>query len=106
LIVKLCFLPFFNGFHSANGNFCACDLVPPPIEPASDRVPVDRRPGAKLLQLCFPTLSMALFSFCHSQKDAFALFIVLAFREIAVRLRSFNFRLPVALRGIDRLLCS
>jgi hypothetical protein len=31
LIVKFGFLPFFRRFHTANGNFCSGDLVPPPI---------------------------------------------------------------------------
>ena len=31
VIVKLCFLPFFRRFHTANGNFRSSDFVPPPI---------------------------------------------------------------------------
>src|SRR5690242_10996675 len=47
---------------------------------------------------------MTLFRFRHAQKNAFAFFIALSFREIAVRLRRLDFRLPVAPGSIDRLL--
>src|SRR5215217_7440204 len=46
---------------------------------------------------------MTLFRFCHAQENSFAFFIVLSFREIAVRLRCLNFCLPVAPCSIDRL---
>src|SRR4029077_18577421 len=47
---------------------------------------------------------MTLFRFCHAQKNAFAFFVALTFREIAVGLRGLDFRLPVAPCSIDRLL--
>src|SRR5262249_1091061 len=47
---------------------------------------------------------MPLFCFCHAQENAFAFFVSFTFTEIAVRLRSFDFRLPVAPCSIDRLL--
>src|SRR5258705_13919988 len=47
---------------------------------------------------------MTLFRFCHAQKNAFAFFVVLSLREIAVGLRGLDFRLPVASCSIDRLL--
>src|ERR1044071_7616487 len=47
-------------------------------------------------------MRMALFGFCHTQKNSFALFIVLPIREITVSLRGFNFGLPVAPCGVDR----
>src|SRR5512132_1730403 len=46
---------------------------------------------------------MTLFRFCHAQKNAFAFFVALTFREIAVGLRGLDFRLPVASCSIDRL---
>src|SRR4029077_7349319 len=47
---------------------------------------------------------MTLFRFCHAQKNAFAFFIALTLREIAVGLRGLDLRLPVAPCSIDRLL--
>ena len=47
---------------------------------------------------------MTLFRFGHAQKNAFAFFVALTFREIAVRLRGLDFRLPIAPCSIDRLL--
>jgi hypothetical protein len=47
---------------------------------------------------------MTLFRFRHAQKNAFAFFVVLSFREIAVGLRCLDFRLPVAHCSLDRLL--
>src|SRR5215472_3364597 len=46
---------------------------------------------------------MTLFGFCHAQKNGFAFFVALSFREIAVGLRGLDFRLPVAHCSIDRL---
>jgi hypothetical protein len=47
---------------------------------------------------------MTLFRFRHAQKNGFAFFVALSFREIAIGLRSLHFRLPVAPGNIDRLL--
>jgi hypothetical protein len=47
---------------------------------------------------------MTLFRFCHAQKNAFAFFVPLTFREIAIGLRGLDFRLPVASCSFDRLL--
>jgi hypothetical protein len=47
---------------------------------------------------------MTLFRFGHAQKNAFAFFVGLSLREIAVGLRGLDFRLPVAPCSIDRLL--
>src|SRR6478672_5859369 len=47
---------------------------------------------------------MTLFRFCHAQKNAFAFFVALTLREVAVGLRGLDFRLPVAPCSIDRLL--
>src|SRR5256714_8269535 len=47
---------------------------------------------------------MALFRFCHAQKNAFAFVVAFSLREVAVGLRGFDFRLPVAPCSIDRLL--
>src|SRR5258707_12492040 len=47
---------------------------------------------------------MTLFRFCHAQKNAFAFFVVLSLREVAVGLRGLGFRLPVAPCSIHRLL--
>src|SRR5512146_2130924 len=47
---------------------------------------------------------MTLFLFCHAQKNTFAFFVALTFREIAIGLRGLDFRLPVAPCSIDRLL--
>src|SRR5215211_1960974 len=47
---------------------------------------------------------MALFRFCHAQKNALTFFVGLTLREIAVRLRGLDLRLPVASCSTDRLL--
>src|SRR6059058_2319987 len=47
---------------------------------------------------------MTLFRICHAQKNAFAFFVALTLREIAVGLRGLDFGLPVAPCNIDRLL--
>ena len=47
---------------------------------------------------------MTLFRFCHAQKNAFAYFVALTLREVALGLRSLDFGLPVAPCSIDRLL--
>jgi hypothetical protein len=47
---------------------------------------------------------MTLFRFCHAQKNVFAFFVALTFREVAVGLRGLDFSLPVAPCSIDRLL--
>src|SRR6478736_8141538 len=47
---------------------------------------------------------MTLFRFGHAQKNAFAFFVALTFREIAVGLRGLDFRLPIAPCRSDRLL--
>src|SRR5215471_4978101 len=45
---------------------------------------------------------MTLLRFCHAQKNAFAFFVALSFRKIAIGLRRLDFRLPVAPCSIDR----
>ena len=47
---------------------------------------------------------MTLFRFGHAQKNALAFFIAFALRQIAIRLCSLDFRLPIAFRDFDRLL--
>src|SRR4029077_9372164 len=47
---------------------------------------------------------MTLFRFCHAQKNAFAFFVALTLRQVAVGLRGLDFRLPVPPCSIDRLL--
>src|SRR5580765_5646847 len=47
---------------------------------------------------------MTLFRFRHAQKNAFAFFVALTLREVAVGLRGLDFSLPVAPCSIDRLL--
>jgi hypothetical protein len=39
---------------------------------------------------------VALFSFCHAQKNAFAFLVPLALSQIAISSSGFDFRLPVA----------
>src|SRR5262249_21112659 len=104
LIVEFCFLAFFRRFHPANGNLRACNLVPPAIEAARNAVFVNRRLCAEVSELLLPTLRMALFRFCHAQEDAFAFLVSFALGEVAIRLRSLHFGLPIALGYFDRLL--
>src|SRR5262245_51782204 len=47
---------------------------------------------------------MTLFRFRHAHTNAFACFVALPFRMIAVRLGALDFRLPVASCSIHRLL--
>jgi len=44
---------------------------------------------------------MTLFRFRHAQKNTFAFFVGLPFREIAIGLRGLDFRLPVTPCSID-----
>src|SRR6516225_7121463 len=46
---------------------------------------------------------MTLFGFRHAQKNAFAFFVALSLRKIAVGLRGLDFRLPVAHGSLDCL---
>src|SRR5207247_5897441 len=72
------------------------NLVPPTIQAARNRVFEHRRLCAEVSQFLLPTLRVALFRFGHPQKNAFAFLVSLALGQIAIRLRSFYFRLPVA----------
>ena len=106
LIPKLRLVPLFCSFHPADSNLRAGDFVPPPVQPAADRVLENRRRNAEVFQLLFPALRMSFFRFCHAQEDAFAFFIPLTPGEIAIRLCRLDFRAPIALDHFDRLLCS
>src|SRR5438552_13990032 len=46
---------------------------------------------------------MTFFCFCHAQKNAFAFFVALPFRQITIRLCGLDFRLPIALCDVNRL---
>jgi hypothetical protein len=47
---------------------------------------------------------VTLFCFGHAQKNAFAFFVTLTFRQVTVSLRGLDFSLPVAPCSIDRVL--
>jgi hypothetical protein len=49
---------------------------------------------------------MALFSFGHAQKNAFASLVPLAVGQIAIRLRRLDFCAPIAFDDFDRLVRS
>ena len=104
LVAKLRFMPFFGRFHSANGDIGAGHPVPPAIEPAANCIFEDRRFRAEVAQFFFPTLCVAFLGLRHSDQDSFAFFVLLAGRQIAVRLRRLDFRPPIALDHLNRLL--
>src|SRR5437588_4835592 len=96
LIMEFGFLAFFSGFHAANRDLRACNLVPPTIQPARNGVPQNGRLGSEVSQLLLPTLRVPFFRFRHAQEDTFAFLVSFAFGEIAISLRSLDFSLPVA----------
>src|SRR6266566_716099 len=96
LVVKLRFLPFFGRFHPTNGDVGSGNFVPPTIQSTRNRVFEYRWLRTEISKLLLPTLRMTLFRFGHAQKNGFALLVVLALRQVAISLRSLNFRLPVA----------
>src|SRR5437879_8527503 len=99
--MKLRFLPFFRRFHATNGDLGSRNFVPPTIQTARNRVSEHRRLCAEVPKLLLPTLCMALFRFGHPQENAFAFLVPLALGQIAIGLRSLDFRLPVALDDFD-----
>src|SRR5206468_10151998 len=60
------------------------------------RIFVNRWLRTEVSKLLLPTLRMALFRFGHAQENALASLVGLALGQIAISLRSLNFRLPVA----------
>src|SRR6267378_5552119 len=87
LLMKFSFLPFFRRFHPANSDFCSRNFVPPTAEPAPDCILQKGRLCAEVSEFCFPTECMALLGFGHAQENAFASLVLLAFCQIAIRLR-------------------
>src|SRR5882724_6138165 len=106
LLMKFGFLAFFRRFHSANSDFGSRNFVPPAAEPPADCVLQNRWICAEVSEFCLPTVCMPLFGFGHAQKNAFASLVPLAFGQIAIRLRSLDFRPPIAFNDFDRLLRS
>ena len=106
LIAKLGLVAFLRGFHSANGDICSSDFVPPTIESAPERVFKNRRFRSQVAEFRFPTLSMALFRLSHAYQNGFALFIRLATGQIPIRLRRLDFRAPIALHDLESFLGS
>src|SRR5437762_7040528 len=96
LIVKFRFLLFFRRFHATNGNFGSGKSVPPTIQSTRNSVFEYRWLRTEVSKLLLPTLGVALFRFGHAQKNAFASLVALTLGQIAIGLRSLNFRLPVA----------
>src|SRR5437762_7026114 len=94
--MKLRFLAFFRRFHAANGDLGSGKSVPPTIQSAHNRFFKYRWLRTEVSKLLLPTLRVALFRFGHAQKNGFALLVVLALGQVAISLRSLNFRLPVA----------
>src|SRR6266478_9198705 len=94
--MKLRFLPFFRRFHPTNGDLGSGKSVPPTIQSTHNRFFEYRWLRTEVSKLLLPTLRMALFRFGHAQKNAFASLIALTLCQIAIGLRSLNFRLPVA----------
>src|SRR6266516_4929592 len=94
--MKLGFLPFFGRFHPTNGDLGSGNFVPPTIQSTHNRFFEYRWLRTEVSKFLLPTLRMALFRFGHAQKNAFASLAALALGQIAIGLRSLNFRLPVA----------
>src|SRR5438034_4549844 len=94
--MKLRFLAFFRRFHPTNGDVGSGKSVPPTIQSTHNRFFEYRWLRTEVSKLLLPTLRMALFRFGHAQKNAFASLIALTLCQIAIGLRSLNFRLPVA----------
>src|SRR5262245_9293836 len=92
LLMKFGFLPFFRGFHPANGDFGSSNFVPPAAEPTLDRVLQKRRFRAEVSEFFFPAPSMELFRFGHVLKDAFAFFVSFALDQLALRVCDLHFR--------------
>src|SRR6266481_9691211 len=99
--MKLRFLPFFGRFHPTNSDLGSGNFVPPTIQSTHNRVFEYRWLRTEVSKLLLPTLRVALFRLGHAQKNAFASLVALALGQIAIGLRSLNFRLPVAFDYID-----
>src|SRR6267143_5567097 len=106
LLMKFGFLPFFRRFHPTNSDVGSRNFVPPATEPPPDCVLQNGWLCSEVSEFPLPTVGMALLGFSHSQKNAFASLIPLAFCQIAIRLRRLDFCAPIAFDDFDRLLRS
>src|SRR5205085_10665896 len=103
LVAKLRLVFFLGGFHSADGDIGAGNLVPPAIQAPRHSLLQNRHRDAEISQLLFPTLSVTFLRLGHPQQNTLSLFVTLAGGEIPVNLRGLHFRAPVPPDDIDRL---